>query len=182
MRRRNKGRRQERPGSNYKTNEQIKATEVRVVEGLDNDVYSTADALKQARELGLDLVLISEKANPPVCKAVDFGKFLYEEKKRKQEQQKNQTKVVVKEIRFTSNTDTNDVEVKKKKITEFLEKGNKVKLTVFFKGRNIVFKDRGEKLLVQIADDLEEIAIPEQMPKLEGKRMSFTLKPKPKKK
>jgi len=181
LRRRNTGKRRNKPGSKYKTNEKIRATEIRVVEGLDNGIYDTSDALEQAKDLGLDLVMISEKANPPVCKVIDFRKFLYEEKKRKQEQKKKQTKVVMKEMRFTPNIGNNDFEVKKKKIIEFINEGNKVKATVFFKGRNIMFKDRGKKLLVQLADDISDIAIPESMPKLEGKRMSFILKPSKKK-
>jgi len=157
---------------------------VRVVEGLpENDVYHTEDAIKQAKELGLDLVLISANASPPVCKVVDFSKFLYQEKQKTKEQQKNQIKVVVKEIKFTPNIGDNDYEVKKKKIIEFLEDGCKVKASVFFKGRNIMFKDRGELVLARLATDIEEYGVPENVPKMESRnRMGFIIKSKKKSK
>lgn len=162
-------------------NERIRAEEVRVVEGLDVGIYDTSDALNQAKKLGLDLVLISPKANPPVCKVIDLKKFLYEEKRRVKELANNQSKVVVKEIRFTPNIGDNDFKVKKKKIIEFLQSGNKVKVSVFFKGRNIMFKDRGELILVKLADELEDYGIPEGVPKMESRnRMGFMIKPKKK--
>jgi len=179
--RNNRGRRA-KPGSKYLLNERIRATQVRVVEGLpENDIYNTEDAIKQASDLGLDLVLISANASPPVCKAVDFNKFLYQEKQRAKDLEKNQVKVVMKEIKFTPNIGDNDYEVKKKKIIEFLEDGNKVKASVFFKGRNIMFKDRGEIVLARLAVDIEEYGIPENVPKMESRnRMGFIIKSKKK--
>lgn len=166
------------PGTQYKTNEQIKFPEVRVVEGLENGIYETRDAVRQAQALGLDLVLVTENAKPPVCRAVEFSKFLYEQKQRDKDNAKNQKKVVVKEMQFTPNIGDNDYEVKKKHIIKFLETGNKVKATVFFKGRTIMFKDRGELVLAKLATEIEEYGVPESMPRLEGKRLSFIIKPK----
>lgn len=165
--------------NNYVINERIRTDEVRVVEGLDAGIYSKEEALAEARSLGLDLVLISPKANPPVCKVVDFKKFLYEEKKRKKDLDKNQIKVVVKEVKFTPNIGENDYEVKKKNVIKFLEKGNKVKVSVFFKGRTIMFKDRGELILARLATEVEEYGTAEDVPKMEARnRMGFMLKPK----
>lgn len=173
-------RNQKRSNDNdYVINERIRAEEVRVVEGLDIGIYTREEALAEARNLGLDLVLISPKANPPVCKVVDFKKFLYEEKKKKKDLERNQVKVVVKEQQFTPNIGENDYNVKKRKIEEFLEKGFKVKVTVFFKGRNIMFKDRGELLLAKLATELSDICVPEDVPKMQSRnKMGFMLKPK----
>lgn len=144
-------------------------------------VLSTSDALKIAREEGLDLVMISEKADPPVCKILDYKKFLYDQKKKQKEIKNNAQKVVVKEIRFGPNTDEHDFEFKKKHAIKFLEEGSKIKSYVFFKGRSILFKDKGEILLLRLATEVEELGIVESMPKLEGKRMIMMLAPKKKK-
>ncbi len=144
-------------------------------------MLSTTDALKIAREEGLDLVMISEKADPPVCKILDYKKFLYDQKKKQKEIKNNAQKVVVKEIRFGPNTDEHDFEFKKKHAVKFLEEGSKIKSYVFFKGRSILFKDKGEILLLRLATEVEELGIVESMPKLEGKRMIMMLAPKKKK-
>jgi len=183
LKNKNNRRKREIPGSKYKKNEKIRVPQVRVVEGLINaDMYNTSEAIRQAQNLGLDLILISEKANPPVCKAVEFSKFLYEEKKRKKEQKDKQVKVVLKEVQFTPNIAKNDYETKKRNIIKFLKKGNKVKATIFFKGRNIMFKERGQEVLLRLATEVEEFGIAESLPKLIGKRMSFTIKSITKKK
>lgn len=154
---------------------------MRVVGDGEPQVLSTNEALKQARESGLDLVMISEKADPPVVKMVDYKKFLYDQKKKQKEIKNNAQKVVVKEIRFGPNTDEHDYEFKKKHAIKFLEEGSKIKAFVFFKGRSILFKDKGEILLLKLATELEELGVVEQMPKLEGKRMIMMLAPKKKK-
>lgn len=138
-------------------------------------------ALALAREEGLDLVMISEKADPPVVKILDYKKFLYDQKKKQKEIKNKAQKVVVKEIRFGPNTDEHDYEFKRKHALKFLEEGSKIKAFVFFKGRSILFKDKGEILLLKLATEVEEIGMVEQMPKLEGKRMIMMLAPKKKK-
>jgi len=137
-------------------------------------------ALAIADEQGLDLVEISPNAEPPVCKVVDYKKFLYDIKKRKKLQKANATKVVIKEIRFGPNTDEHDYEFKKKHAIKFLESGAKVKAYVFFKGRSIIFKEQGEILLLRLAQDLEEYGKIEKMPQLQGKRMTMFIQPKKK--
>ncbi len=141
-------------------------------------VYPLSKALAIAEELELDLVEISPDAKPPVVKAMDYKKFLYEQKKREKARKANASKVVNKEIRFGPNTDDHDYEFKKNHAIRFLEDGAKVKAYVFFKGRSIVFKDQGEILLLRLAQDLEEYGKVEQMPKLEGKRMTMFIAPK----
>ncbi len=156
---------------------------MRVVgEGVEQGIYPTQEALQMAEEQGLDLVEISPKADPPVCKIIDYNKFLYEQKKRQKELKQKQSKVVVKEIRFGPNTDEHDFNFKLKHAQKFLEEGAKVKAYVFFKGRSILFKEKGEILLLKLAQELQEIATVEQLPKLEGKRMIMFLAPKVKKK
>jgi translation initiation factor IF-3 len=177
----NNNNKREIPGSHYVKNEKIKYSEIRVIEGLEPGIYETKDALREAEKANMDLILISEKANPPVCKIVDFSKFLYEEKQRQKELKDKTLKIVVKEVQFTPNIGDNDYEVKKRSVIKFLEKGNKVKAIVIFKGRNIMFKDRGELILAKLATEIEDHGIPEEMPKLMGKNMSFTIKPRPKK-
>lgn len=140
-------------------------------------VYPTKKALEISQELGLDLVEISPDAKPPVVKAMDYKKFLYEQKKREKAMKAKASKVVVKEIRFGPNTDDHDYEFKKRNAEKFLKDGAKLKAFVFFKGRSIVFKDKGEILLLRLAQDLEEHGKVEQMPKLEGKRMTMFLSP-----
>ena len=157
--------------------------EVRLVgENVETGVYPTRKALEIAEELELDLVEISPNAVPPVCKVIDYKKFLYEQKKREKEMKAKATKVVIKEIRFGPQTDEHDYEFKKKHGEKFLKEGSKVKAYVFFKGRSIIYKDQGEILLLRLATDLEEFGKVEQMPKLEGKRMTMFLAPLPKKK
>jgi len=142
------------------------------------DVYPIKKALAIAEELGLDLVEISPNAKPPVAKVMEYKKFLYEQKKREKAMKQKASKVVVKEIRFGPNTDDHDYEFKKNHAQKFLEDGAKLKAYVFFKGRSIVFKDKGEILLLRLATDLEEYGKVEQMPKLEGKRMTMFIAPK----
>ena len=144
-------------------------------------IYSLNEAIEKSNELGLDLVEISPNADPPVCKIIDYKKFLYEQKKREKALKAKATKVIVKEIRFGPNTDDHDYEFKKKHAEKFLKDGAKLKAYVFFKGRSIVYKDKGEILLLKLAQELEDYGKVEQMPKLEGKRMTMFIAPKSKK-
>ena len=154
---------------------------VRLVgENLEVGVYPISKARQIARELELDLVEISPKAVPPVCKVIDYKKFLYEQKKREKAQKAKATKVVIKEIRFGPNTDEHDYEFKKKHAIKFLKDGAKLKAFVFFKGRSIIYKDQGHILLLRLAQELEDYGKVEQMPKLEGKRMIMYIAPKKK--
>ena len=148
---------------------------------MEMGVYPIRQAIAKAEELGLDLVEISPKAAPPVCKIIDYKKFLYEQKKREKAMKAKASKVVVKEIRFGPNTDDHDYEFKKKHAEKFLSDGAKLKAYVFFKGRSIVYKEQGEILLLRLAQDLEDLGKVEQMPKLEGKRMIMFISPKTKK-
>ena len=167
----------------HKINEKITAHEVRLVgDNVEVGVYSLSKALAIADDLGLDLVEISPKAAPPVCKILEYKKFLYEQKKREKVLKAKTTKVVVKEIRFGPNTDEHDYEFKKKHAEKFLLEGVKLKAFVFFKGRSIVFKEKGQILLLRLAQDLEEIGRVEQMPTLEGKKMIMFITPKKTKK
>ncbi|MFD0798517.1 translation initiation factor IF-3 [Maribacter chungangensis] len=167
----------------HNINEKILAPEVRLVgDNVEIGVYPIRKALDLSKELELDLVEISPKANPPVCKIIDYKKFLYEQKKRDKAMKAKASKVVVKEIRFGPNTDDHDYEFKKKHAEKFLKEGAKLKAYVFFKGRSIVYKDQGEILLLKLASELEELGKVEQMPKLEGKRMTMFLAPKTKSK
>ncbi|PKQ45107.1 translation initiation factor IF-3 [Confluentibacter flavum] len=163
----------------HKINSKITSPNVRLVgENVEIGVYSTRDALKIADEQGLDLVEISPNADPPVCKVMDYKKFLYEQKKRDKVIKAKATKVIIKEIRFGPQTDDHDYEFKKKHAEKFLKEGAKLKAFVFFKGRSIIFKEQGQILLLKLAQDLEEFGKVEQMPKLEGKRMTMFLAPK----
>ncbi|WP_289222670.1 translation initiation factor IF-3 [uncultured Bacteroides sp.] len=165
----------------YAVNERIKAREVRLVgDNVENGVYSIHEALRIAEDLELDLIEISPNAAPPVCKVLDYQKFLYQLKKRLKEQKAKSTKVVVKEIRFGPQTDDHDYNFKLKHAVEFLKEGSKVKAYVFFKGRSILFKEQGEVLLLRFANDLEDYGKVEQMPLLEGKRMIIMISPKKK--
>jgi translation initiation factor IF-3 len=160
-------------------NEQIRAKEVRIVgDDIESAVFPIAQALRMAEEHGADLVEISPNAVPPVCRIIDYSKFLYQLKKRQKEQKAKQVKVNVKEIRFGPQTDDHDYNFKLKHAMGFLQDGDKVKAYVFFKGRSILFKEQGEVLLLRFANDLEEYAKVEQMPLLEGKRMTISLSPK----
>jgi translation initiation factor IF-3 len=164
----------------HKINKYIRAQVVRLVgDNIENPgIVSLEEALKLADELELDLVEISPNANPPVCKVVDYQKFLYQQKKKQKELKAKATKIVVKEIRFGPNTDEHDFNFKLKHAIKFLEEGAKVKAYVFFKGRSILFKDKGEVLLLKLAQELEEYGKVEQLPKLEGKRMTMFFAPK----
>ncbi len=160
-------------------NEEITASNVRLVgENItEPGVYSLSAALKMADAQGLDLVEISANADPPVCKIIDYQKFLYQQKKKAKEMKANAAKIVIKEIRFGPNTDEHDFQFKLKHAQEFLQEGSKVKASVFFKGRSIIYADQGEKLLLRFAVELEEYGRAEQMPKLEGKRMIMMIAP-----
>ena len=163
----------------HKINEKITAKEVRLVgENVEVGVYSLKDALAKANELELDLVEITPNAEPPVCRIVDYSKFLYEQKKKQKELKSKQLKVVIKEVRFGPQTDDHDYDFKKKHAEKFLQEGSKVKAYVFFKGRSIIFKDQGEILLLRLAQELEHIGKVDQLPKLEGKRMIMMMSPK----
>lgn len=172
-------RREER--DEHKINEHITAREIRLVlEGQEPKVMSVSDALRMAEEQELDLVEISPNAVPPVCKIMDYRKFVYNQKKKQKELKAKQSKVVIKEVRFGPNTDDHDFNFKLAHAKKFLEEGNKVKAFVFFRGRTIVFKDRGEILLLKFAQELADYGVVEQMPKLEGKKMIIMINPKKK--
>ena len=156
----------------YRINEQIRVREVRIVGDEGSSVVPTRDALNMAREQGVDLVEISPNANPPVCRLIDYSKFLYQQKKRQKEMKAKQVK------RFGPQTDEHDYQFKLKHAKEFLEEGNKVRAYVFFRGRSILFKEQGEVLLLRFANDLEEVGKVESMPSLEGKKMFLYLAPK----
>ncbi len=162
----------------YRVNGQIHVREVRVVSDDGSQVMPTRQALDLAHQQGVDLVEISPNAQPPVCRLIDYSKFLYQQKKRAKEMKQKQVRVEVKEIRFGPQTDDHDYQFKLKHAKEFLEEGNKVRAYVFFRGRSILFKEQGEVLLLRFANDLEEHAKVEQLPKLEGKKMFLFLAPK----
>ena len=177
----------------FRTNKAIRVPKVRVVgedfdaiseaagKPVDNGIYPTHVAQKWAETMGLDLVEISPNIDPPICKIMDFKKFLYDQKKRAKEIKNKAQKTVIKEIRFGPNTDDHDFDFKLKHAKKFLEEGSKVKAYVHFRGRTIVFKDRGELLLLKFLKELEELGAAEALPKLEGKRMSVMIGPKKKK-
>jgi len=162
----------------YRVNEQIRVREVRIVGDNGSTVMPTRQALDMAHQQGVDLVEISPNANPPVCRLIDYSKFLYQQKKRQKEMKAKQVKVEVKEIRFGPQTDEHDYQFKLKHAREFLEEGNKVRAYVFFRGRSILFKEQGEVLLLRFANDLEDCGKVESMPNLEGKKMFLYLAPK----
>lgn len=167
----------------HRTNHMIRVPEVRLVgDNVEPGIYSLADAQAIAKDQSLDLVEISPGANPPVCRIIDYNKFLYEEKKKKKEMKAKSKSSEVKEIRFTPNTDEHDFEFKVKHAEKFLLDGDKVKAHVQFKGRAIMFKDRGELLLLKFADRLKDVGALESMPKMEGKRMLVMFAPKAQKK
>ena len=166
----------------HKINNRITAKVVRVVgDDIETEVLSIQDALKLADKMELDLVEISPNADPPVCKIIDYQKFLYQQKKKHKEIKAKASKIVVKEIRFGPNTDDHDYNFKLKHAMKFLDDGAKVRAYVFFKGRSILFKEQGEVLLLRFANDLEEYGKVEQLPRLEGKRMIVSFAPKKKK-
>ena len=163
----------------HQINDKIRAKEVRLVgDNVEQGVYPTSEALRMAEEQELDLVVISDKAEPYICRILDYKKFLYEQKKKQKELKAKQVKVVLKEIRFGPQTDEHDFQFKKKHAEKFLEEGSKLKTYVFFKGRSIIFKDQGEILLLKLAQELEHVGKVEQMHKLEGKRMIMLMSPK----
>ena len=165
----------------YRVNERIRAKEVRLVgDNVEQGVYTIQEAIHMADEQGLDLIEISPNAVPPVCKILDYQKFLYQQKKRQKEQKAKSTKIVVKEIRFGPQTDDHDYNFKLKHAIGFLNEGAKVKAYVFFKGRSILFKEQGEVLLLRFASDLEDYGKEEMMSVLEGKRMIIMISPKKK--
>lgn len=163
----------------HRTNRMIRIPEVRLVgEGIEPGIYPTEKALAMAEAQGLDLVEISPNAAPPVCRIIDYKKFLYEKKRKEKEMKANSKQSEVKEIRFTPSTDEHDFDFKCKHAEKFLKEGDKVKAYVQFKGRAIMFKDRGELLLLKFAERLSEIGVLEGMPKMEGKRMLVIFAPK----
>ncbi len=162
----------------YRVNEHIRVREVRIVGDDGSTVMPTRQALEMARAKGVDLVEISPNAQPPVCRLIDYSKFLYQQKKHAKEMKAKQAKVEIKEIRFGPQTDEHDYNFKLKHAKEFLNEGNKVRAYVFFRGRSILFKEQGEVLLLRFANDLEEFAKVEQLPKLDGKKMFLYLAPK----
>lgn len=167
----------------HRTNQMIRVPQVRLVgDNIEVGVYSTQEALKMAQEQGLDLVEISPQADPPVCKIIDYNKFLYEKKRKEKEMKAKSKSAEVKEIRFTPGTDDHDFDFKSKHAESFLKEGNKVKAYVQFKGRAIMFKERGELLLLKFAERLSEVGQPEALPKMEGKRMLIIFAPKAQKK
>lgn len=181
-RKNNNNYRRRRNEPEHKINHFIKSPEVRVVgDNIEQGVYPLSKALELAQGEGLDLVEISPNANPPVCKVIDYKKFLYEQKKKQKEIKAKTVKVTIKEIRFGPNTDEHDFNFKLKHAEKFLQEGAKVKAYVFFKGRTIMFKDQGSVLLLRLAQELEEIGVVEQMPKMEGRRMIMFIAPKKKK-
>ncbi|WP_256467965.1 translation initiation factor IF-3 [Seonamhaeicola sp. ML3] len=167
----------------HRINSKITSPKVRLVgDNVEVGIYGIRDAKAIAEDQGLDLVEISPKADPPVCKVMDYKKFLYEQKKREKALKAKASKVVIKEIRFGPQTDDHDYQFKKKHGEKFLKEGAKLKAFVFFKGRSIIFKEQGQILLLRLAQDLEEFGKVEQMPKLEGKRMTMFIAPKKEKK
>ncbi len=167
----------------HRTNQMIRVPQVRLVgDNVTVGVYPTQEALRIAQEQGLDLVEISPQADPPVCKVIDYNKFLYEKKRKEKEMKAKSKSAEVKEIRFTPGTDDHDFDFKSKHAEEFLKEGNKVKAYVQFKGRAIMFKERGELLLLKFAERLAEVGQPEALPKMEGKRMLIIFAPKAQKK
>lgn len=167
----------------HRINHMIHVPQVRLVgENVANGVYNTRDALRMAEEKGLDLVEISASANPPVCRIIDYNKFLYDKKKKDKELKAKSVKNIVKEIRFTPNTDDHDFEFKTRHAEKFLQEGAKVKAYVQFRGRTILFKERGELLLLKFVEKLVDVGTLEQLPKLEGNRMQIVINPKSHKK
>src|SRR3954468_15824837 len=179
----NRGRFAPRREAEHRINHHIRVPQVRLVgDNVTVGVYSTQDAMRIAQEQGLDLVEISPQADPPVCKVIDYNKFLYDKKKKEKEMKAKSKVSEVKEIRFTPNTDDHDFDFKAKHAESFLKEGNKVKAYVQFKGRAIMFKERGELVLLKFAERLGEVGQPEGLPKLEGKRMLMIISPKTSKK
>jgi translation initiation factor IF-3 len=179
----NRGRFMPRKEAEHRINNFIRVPQVRLVgDNVEVGIYETQEALKLAQEQELDLVEISPNVDPPVCKIIDYNKFLYDKKKKEKEMKAKSKASEVKEIRFTPNTDDHDFDFKAKHAESFLKEGNKVKAYVQFKGRAIQFQDRGQLLLLKFAERLAEVGILENMPKMEGRRMLAMFAPKGKKK
>ncbi len=182
-----------KPSISFRTNDQINVSKIRLVgdnlaelseaigKTVESDVYDTRVAVDWAEVLGLDLVEISPNADPPVCKIIDYRKFLYDKKKKDKEIKSRTVKTVIKEIRFGPNTDEHDFEFKLRHAQRFLEEGAKVKSYVHFRGRTIVFKDRGELLLLRLLKELEDYGAAEELPRMEGRRMIVMIAPKKRK-
>lgn len=182
-----------KPSISFRTNDQINVSKIRLVgdnlgelseaigKTVESGVYNTREAVDWAEELGLDLVEISPNADPPVCKIIDYRKFLYDKKKKDKEIKSRTIKTVIKEIRFGPNTDEHDFEFKLRHAQRFLEEGAKVKAYVHFRGRTIVFKDRGQLLLLRLLKELEEYGAAEELPRMEGRRMIVMIAPKKRK-
>ena len=168
-------------GPSLRINNQIRATEVRLVgDNVEIGVYDTREALQKADELELDLIEISPTANPPVCRIMDYSKYLYEQKKKAKEQEKKNKENIMelKELRFGPNTDDHDFEFKKRHAQKFLQDGDKVRCYVFFKGREIKYKEKGEIMLLKLATELSDFCIVESLPQLEGNKLILILRPK----
>ncbi|WP_083100795.1 translation initiation factor IF-3 [Pseudophaeobacter leonis] len=166
-----------------RTNEKIRSSEIRLIgaDGENVGVVHPAKAMDMANEAGLDLVEISPNATPPVCKIMDFGKFKYEQQKRESEARKKQKIIEVKEVKFRPNTDTNDYDVKMRNVFKFLETGDKVKITLRFRGREMAHQNLGRQLLERVAEDVKELGKVENMPKMEGRQMVMMIGPLPQK-
>jgi len=177
--------RSRRTQKQHRLNKEIRAYEVRIIndgEGFSKGVFSSNEALNIAEGLGLDLILINDKPNPPLCQIEEYGKFLYNEKRKQKDLKEKSNKMVTKTLRFSSTTGDHDIEVNANKAIDFLKKGYYVKCDLIFKGRNIVFKERGTEVLLKFAQLVEDYGTPEEMPKMQGKKMLMTVKPKTKKK
>jgi len=178
--RRGRGRPQQPEAPKDRINQAITATpEVRLIdaEGEQAGVVSIREALEQAAEAGLDLVEITAKAKPPVCKIMDYGKYLYQQQKKQHEAKKNQKQVQVKEVKFRPGTEEGDYQVKLRNLLKFLDKGDRVKVTIWFRGREITHKELGLKMLERVRDEIQEVATVEQMPKMEGRQMQMMVAP-----
>ena len=164
--------------ANHRINDKIRVPKIRLVgDNVEQGVYNTGDALRMADDMVLDLVEISPNAAPPVCKIMDFGKYKYEQQKRESEARKKQKIIEVKEVKFRPGTDTHDYEVKMRSVLKFLEKGDKVKITLRFRGREMAHQDLGRELLHRVAEDVKEYGKVENMPKMEGRQMTMMIGP-----
>lgn len=167
-----------RKRNKHNINTDIRSKEVRIVGDGGNEIMLTSEAIKKAKSLGLDLVEINSSSSPSICKILDYKKFLFDQKKKKKELEKKTVKQGLKEIRFSSpNIEKNDIDYRLKQAVKFLKGNNKVKFTVQFKGRQLRFKEVGKKLLLEVANDLEEYGVAESMPKMTGRKMEITIKP-----
>ncbi|MGE4500461.1 MAG: translation initiation factor IF-3 [Hydrogenovibrio sp.] len=177
--RRGRGRPQQPEAPKDNINDRITAKEVRLIdaEGEQRGVVSIEEALEIARDAELDLVEISAKSSPPVCRIMDYGKYVYQQQKKKHEAKKKQKQVQVKEVKFRPGTEEGDYQVKMRNLTKFLEKGDRVKVTIWFRGREITHKELGMRMLERVRDDIQDIATVEQMPKMEGRQLQMMVAP-----